>query len=199
MPRPALPAGELSSDDDFYLLAPSGLEVLQTTNSVLDRSLYQRLMPRVGPEGAARGAGWSPCRAWSSCSQCSWAAAVVRVCQEAQLKLPGSSAWGWQSRQRLRCQLGGAVPRFPAERTELAACLRRLPARRRRARVDRRDCTAQQRHGQQPVDGDSPHASSTSPGPSLAAGPPTRALPLMQGDSTSAGAAACAAAPPAGG
>lgn len=39
--------GECSSDDDFYLMQPSGLAVLQTTNSILNRTLYQRLMPQV--------------------------------------------------------------------------------------------------------------------------------------------------------
>jgi len=37
-------AGELSSDDDFYLL-DTGLAVLQTTNDILDASLYDMLTP----------------------------------------------------------------------------------------------------------------------------------------------------------
>jgi Phospholipase B len=36
--------GELSSDDDFYLL-DTGLAVLQTTNNILDASLYRLLTP----------------------------------------------------------------------------------------------------------------------------------------------------------
>ena len=54
-----LPAGELSSDDDFYLL-DTGLTVLQTTNDILDESLYDLLTPhsltswqRVPPPAAA--------------------------------------------------------------------------------------------------------------------------------------------------
>jgi hypothetical protein len=37
--------GELSSDDDFYLL-DTGLAVLQTTNDILDAGLYSLLSPR---------------------------------------------------------------------------------------------------------------------------------------------------------
>lgn len=39
-----LTAGELSSDDDFYML-DTGLVVLQTTNDILDASLYRLLTP----------------------------------------------------------------------------------------------------------------------------------------------------------
>ena len=38
--------GELSSDDDFYLLS-TGLAVLQTTNSVFNASSYSLLTPQV--------------------------------------------------------------------------------------------------------------------------------------------------------
>ena len=37
--------GELSSDDDFYLMN-SGLAVLQTTNNILNTSLYDALTPQ---------------------------------------------------------------------------------------------------------------------------------------------------------
>ena len=39
-------AGELSSDDDFYML-DSGLVVLQTTNDILNASLYTALDNRT--------------------------------------------------------------------------------------------------------------------------------------------------------
>lgn len=45
-PCPPTQAGELSSDDDWYLL-DSGLAVLQTTNQVLDRRLLALLSPQV--------------------------------------------------------------------------------------------------------------------------------------------------------
>ena len=41
-----LSTGELSSDDDFYML-DSGLVVLQTTNDILNASLYDALDHRT--------------------------------------------------------------------------------------------------------------------------------------------------------
>ena len=37
--------GELSSDDDFYLIN-TGLAVLQTTNDIIDKTLYKQLTPQ---------------------------------------------------------------------------------------------------------------------------------------------------------
>jgi len=127
------PAGELSSDDDFYLLAPSGLAVLQTTNSVFNRTLYQRLTPQVTLlEVLLEVAELS--------RRSAWPATACRV---------GLSFERCLSPNFLLC----ACLLHRAERAELAAGPRRQPAGRQRPRMDKRDCAAQQRHRQQPVDG----------------------------------------------
>jgi Phospholipase B len=77
-PEPQYPcclsAGELSSDDDFYLL-DTGLAVLQTTNNILDTSLYRLLTP-------ATLTSWQRVRAanmLSATGAAAWCALACRV------------------------------------------------------------------------------------------------------------------------